>query len=87
MTINGNVSALESTVTFKRNYCKTINIQINTVNSSLQFEKWLTAWYKPTNNHLIASYECNFKMITNVPIRNITSKNIAKVPVALNWLT
>lgn len=53
---NGTVSALESTFSFNRNYCKTINIEINTIKSSLQFEEWSTALYENTNRRLTAPF-------------------------------
>ncbi len=83
---NGTVSALESTFTFNRNHSKTINIEINTVKSSTQFEEWLTAWYKPINHYLKASYAYKSKVTTHVSIRNITGKNIAKVQITHNRL-
>jgi hypothetical protein len=74
---NGTVSALESTFSFNRNYCKTINIQINTVKSSLQFEEWLTAWYKPVNHNLNLPFVGKTWTMADTPFQNITDKRLA----------
>ncbi len=83
---NGTVSALESTITFNRNYCKTINIQINTAKSSLQFEEWLTAWYKPTKHFLTTPFRDKPFLADNVTCRSILGKQITKAQVTRNHL-
>jgi len=75
---NGNVSALESSFIFNRNHCKTINIDINTIKSSLQFEEWLTAWYKPTKHALTTPFEYKPFLTDNIARRSIPGKQIAK---------
>lgn len=83
---NGTVSALESTFSFNRNYCKTINIQINTVKSSLKFEEWLTTWYKPTKHFLTTPLRYTPVLTDNVAHRSIRDKQIAKVQITSNRL-
>jgi hypothetical protein len=75
---NGNVSALESSFIFNRNHCKTINIDINTIKSSLQFEEWSTAWYKPAKHSLNTPFGHKPALTDNVARRSIPGKQLAK---------